>query len=110
MRKLPVAVKSAIIASAAILAMAVLGFFVLLISCRMRQRKRVLRKKSVFCQHNLNHDPDYRSSARSTSPVMDQHCQDQYYDGYGGRIDTHTTGANRQYYLWRTLRKTFRYD
>lgn len=110
MRKLPVAVKSAIIASAAILAMAVLGFFVLLISCRMRQRKRVLRKKSVFCQHSLHHDPDYRSSARSTSPVMDQHCQDQYYDGYGGRIDTHTTAANRQYYLWRTLRKTFRYD
>lgn len=110
MRKLPVAVKSAIIASAAILAMAVLGFFVLLISCRMRQKKRVLRKKSVFCQHSLHHDPDYRSSARSTSPVMDQHCQDQYYDGYGGRIDTHTTAANRQYYLWRTLRKTFRYD
>lgn len=109
MRKLPVAVKSAIIASAAILAIAVLGFFVLLISCRMRQKKRVLRKRSVLCQHNLHHDPDLRSSARSTSPVMDKHCQDQYYDGYGGRIDTHTT-ANRQYYLWRTLRKTFRYD
>lgn len=109
MRKLPVAVKSAIIASAAILAVAILGFFVLLISCRMRQKKQVLRKKSIFCQHNLHHDPDLRSSARSTSPVMDTHCQDQYYDGYGGRIDTHTT-ANRQYYLWRTLRKTFRYD
>lgn len=109
MRKLPVAVKSAIIASAAILAIAVLGFFVLLISCRMRQKKRVLRKKSVFCQHNIHHDPDLRSSARSTSPVMDKHCQDQYYEGYGGRIDDHTT-ANRQYYLWRTLRKTFRYD
>ncbi|XP_022173642.1 uncharacterized protein LOC111036057 [Myzus persicae] len=109
MRKLPVAVKSAIIASAAILAMAVLGFFVLLISCRMRQKKRVLRKKSVFCQHNIPHDPDLRSSARSTSPVMDKHFQDQYYDGYGGRIDDHTT-ANRQYYLWRTLRRTFRYD
>lgn len=113
MRKLPVAVKSAIIASAAILAIAVLGFFVLLISCRMRQKKRVLRKKSVFCQHNLHHDPDLRSSARSTSPVMDKHCQDlaqdQYFDGYGGRIDARTT-ANRQYYLWRTLRKTFRYD
>lgn len=109
MRKLPVAVKSAIIASAAILAVAILGIFVLLISCRMRQKKRVLRKKSIFCQHNLHHDPDLRSSARSTSPVMDTHCQDQYYDGYGGRIDTHTT-ANRQYYLWRTLRKTFRYD
>lgn len=109
MRKLPVAVKSAIIASAAILAVAILGFFVLLISCRMRQRKRVLRKKTVYCQHNLHHDPDLRSSARSTSPVMDTHCQNQYYDGYGGRIDAHTT-ANRQYYLWRTLRKTFRYD
>uniref|UniRef100_A0A2S2NPJ5 Zonadhesin n=1 Tax=Schizaphis graminum TaxID=13262 RepID=A0A2S2NPJ5_SCHGA len=109
MRKLPVAVKSAIIASAAILAIAVLGFFVLLISCRMRQKKRVIRKKSVFCPHNLHHDPDLRSSARSTSPVMDKHCEDQYYDGYGGRIDAHTT-ANRQYYLWRTLRKTFRYD
>ncbi|CAI6351011.1 unnamed protein product [Macrosiphum euphorbiae] len=109
MRKLPVAVKSAIIASAAILAIAVLGFFVLLISCRMRQKKRVLRKRSVLCQHNIHHDPDLRSSARSTSPVMDKHCQDQYYDGYGGRIDPHTT-ANRQYYLWRTLRKTFRYD
>lgn len=109
MRKLPVAVKSAIIASAAILAIAVLGFFVLLISCRMRQKKRILRKKSVFCQHNIHHDPDLRSSARSTSPVMDKHCQDQYYEGYGGRIDDHTT-ANRQYYLWRTLRKTFRYD
>lgn len=109
MRKLPVAVKSAIIASAAILAIAVLGFFVLLISCRMRQKKRVLRKKTVYCQHNLHHEPDLRSSARSTSPVMDTHCQDQYYDGYGGRIDAHTT-ANRQYYLWRTLRKTFRYD
>lgn len=108
MRKLPVAVKSAIIASAAILAIAVLGFFVLLISCRMRQKKRVLRKKSVFCQHNIHHEPDLRSSARSTSPVMDN-CQDQYYDGYGGRIDAHTE-ANRQYYLWRTLRKTFRYD
>lgn len=110
MKKLPVAVKSAIIASAAILAIAVLGFFILLISCRMRQKKRILRKKSVFCQHNLHHDPDLRSSARSTSPVMDQHCQDQYYDGYGGHIDAHTTAANRQYYLWRTLRKTFRYD
>lgn len=110
MRKLPVAVKSAIIASAAILAIAVLGFFVLLISCRMRQKKRILRKKSVFCQHNLHHDPDLQSSARSTSPVMDQHCHDQYYDGYGGHIDAHTTAANRQYYLWRTLRKTFRYD
>lgn len=109
MRKLPVAVKSAIIASAAILAMAILGFFVLLISCRMRQKKQILRKKSVFCQHNLHHDPDLRSSARSTSPVMDKHCQDQYYDGYGGHIDNHST-ANRQYYLWRTLRKTFRYD
>ncbi|CAH1711372.1 unnamed protein product [Aphis gossypii] len=109
MRKLPVAVKSAIIASAAILAIAILGFFVLLISCRIRQKKRVIRKKSVFCQHNLHHDPDLRSSARSTSPVMDKNCQDQYYDGYGGRIDAHTT-ANRQYYLWRTLRKTFRYD
>jgi len=110
MRKLPVAVKSAIIASAAILAIAVLGFFVLLISCRMRQKKRVLRKKSVFCQHNIHHDPDLRSSARSTSPVMDKHCQDQYYEGYGGRIDDHTTANHRQYYLWRTLRKTFRYD
>lgn len=109
MRKLPVAVKSAIIASAAILAIAVLGFFVLLISCRMRQKKQILRKKSVFCQHNLHHDPDLRSSARSTSPVMDKHCQEQYFDGYGGRIDARTT-ANRQYYLWRTLRKTFRYD
>lgn len=113
MRKLPVAVKSAIIASAAILAIAVLGFFVLLISCRMRQKKRVLRKKSVFCQHSnhhLHHEPDLRSSARSTSPVMDdKHCPDQYYDGYGGRIDVHSE-ANRQYYLWRTLRKTFRYD
>ncbi|XP_025200622.1 cell wall protein DAN4-like [Melanaphis sacchari] len=109
MRKLPVAVKSAIIASAAILAVAILGFFVLLISCRIRQKKRIIRKKSVFCQHNLHHDPDLRSSARSTSPVMDKHCHDQYYDGYGGRIDAHTT-ANRQYYLWRTLRKTFRYD
>lgn len=109
MRKLPVAVKSAIIASAAILAIAVLGFFVLLISCRMRQKKQMLRKKSVFCQHNLHHDPDLRSSARSTSPVMDKHCQEQYFDGYGGRIDACTT-ANRQYYLWRTLRKTFRYD
>lgn len=110
MRKLPVAVKSAIIASAAILAIAVLGFFVLLISCRMRQKKQILRKKSVFCQHSLHHDPDLRSSARSTSPVMDQPCHDQYYDGYGGHIDAHTTAANRQYYLWRTLRKTFRYD
>lgn len=110
MRKLPVAVKSAIIASAAILAIAILGFFVLLISCRVRQKKRVLRKKSVFCQHPPHHDTDLRSSARSTSPVMDKHCQDPYYDGYGGRIDTHTTAANRQYYLWRTLRKTFRYD
>lgn len=109
MRKLPVAVKSAIIASAAILAIAILGFFVLLISCRMRQKKRVLRKKSIFCQHSIHHDPDIRSSARSTSPVMDKHCQDQYYDGYGGHIDTHSA-ANRQYYLWRTLRKTFRYD
>jgi hypothetical protein len=109
MRKLPVAVKSAIIASAAILAIAILGFFVLLISCRIRQKKQILRKKSVFCQHNLPHDPDLRSSARSTSPVMDKHCQEQYYDGYGGRIDAHTN-ANRQYYLWRTLRKTFRYD
>lgn len=111
MRKLPVAVKSAIIASAAILAIAVLGFFILLISCRMRQRKRILRKKSpsVFCQHNIHHDPDLRSSARSTSPVMDKHCHDQYYDGYGGHIDAQST-ANRQYYLWRTLRKTFRYD
>lgn len=109
MRKLPVAVKSAIIASAAILAIAILGFFVLLISCRMRQKKRVLRKKSIFCQHSLHHDPDVRSSARSTSPVMDKHCQDQYYDGYGGHIDAHSA-ADRQYYLWRTLRKTFRYD
>lgn len=111
MRKLPVAVKSAIIASAAILAIAVLGFFILLISCRMRQRKRILRKKSpsVFCQHNIHHDPDLRSSARSTSPVMNKHCHDQYYDGYGGHIDAQST-ANRQYYLWRTLRKTFRYD
>lgn len=110
MRKLPVAVKSAIIASAAILAIAILGFFVLLISCRVRQKKRVLRKKSVFCLHAPHNDSNLRSSARSTSPVMDKHCQDPYYDGYGGRIDTHTTAANRQYYLWRTLRKTFRYD
>lgn len=109
MRKLPVGVKSAIIASAAILAIAIIGFFVLLISCRMRQKKRVLRKQSVFCPHNQHHDQDLRSSARSTSPVMDKHCQDQYYDGYGGHIDTHST-AYRQYYLWRTLRKTFRYD
>lgn len=110
MRKLPIAVKSAIIASAAILAIAVLGFFVLLISCRMRQKKQILRKKSsVYCQHNIHHDPDLRSSARSTSPVMDKHCLDHYYDGYGGHIDAQTT-ANRQYYLWRTLRKTFRYD
>lgn len=109
MRKLPVAVKSAIIASAAILAIAVLGFFVLLLSCRMRQKKQILRKKSVFCQHNLHPDPDLRSSARSTSPVMDKHCQEQYFDGYGGHIDARTN-VNRQYYLWRTLRKTFRYD
>lgn len=108
-KKLPAAVKSAIIVSAGILAIAVLGFFVLLILCRMRQKKRIIRKKSVFCNHNLHHDPDLRSSARSTSPVMDKHCHDQYYDGYGGHIDPHTT-ANRQYYLWRTLRRTFRYD
>lgn len=107
-KKLPVAVKSAIIASAAILAIAVLGFFVLLVSCKMRQKKRVVRKKSVLCNHNIHHDLDLRSSARSTSPVMDKHCHD-YYDGYGGRIDPQTT-SNRQYYLWRTLRRTFRYD
>ncbi|XP_050433442.1 uncharacterized protein LOC126841159 [Adelges cooleyi] len=109
MRKLPAAVKSAIIASAAILAIAVLGFFVLLVSCRMRQKKRVLRKNSVYCKHNIHSDPDLRSSARSTSPVMDKPYHDQYYDGYGDRIDDRMT-ANRQYYLWRTLRRTFRYD
>ncbi|XP_050540709.1 uncharacterized protein LOC126905230 [Daktulosphaira vitifoliae] len=109
MRKLPVAVKSAIIASAAILAIAVLGFFVLLVSCRMRQKKRVMRKNSVYCKHNIHPDPELRSSARSTSPVMDKNYHNQYYDGYGSRIDDRVA-ANRQYYLWRTLRRTFRYD
>lgn len=105
-KKLPLAVKSAIIISGAILALAVLGFFALLLSCKIRQAKSRMK-----CQRELYREQfqnsEFRQSSRSTSPVVSK----SNYNGrsFNNNIQSNVA-SNRNYYLWQTLRKTFQYD
>jgi hypothetical protein len=105
-KKLPLAVKSAIIISGAILALAVLGFFALLLSCKIRQAKSRMKCHRELYRENF-HNSEFRQSSRSTSPVVSK-------SNYNGRSFANnmqpTLASNRNYYLWQTLRKTFQYD
>lgn len=104
-RKIPVGVKSAIIISGIILAMATFGFLSLLISCRVRQKRSLLRaKQDLMCEHLQNED--FMASQQSLSPVLTKHQQAYSHHNH----DVHTNPHNRHYYLWRTIRRTFRYD
>lgn len=105
-KKLPLAVKSAIIISGAILSLAVLGFFALLLSCKIRQaRSRMKCHRELYREQFQN--SEFRQSSRSTSPVVSK-------TNYNGRNFTNNiqsnVASNRNYYLWQTLRKTFQYD
>ncbi|XP_014287151.1 uncharacterized protein [Halyomorpha halys] len=105
-RKIPVGVKSAIIISGIILAMATFGFLSLLISCRVRQRRSLLRaKQDLMCEHLQNED--FMASQQSLSPVLTKH---QHVYSNHHNHDAHSNPNNRHYYLWRTIRRTFRYD
>lgn len=107
-KKIPVTVKSAIIISIAILMLAIFGFLSVLISCRLRQKKARLRvKQDILCEHLKNED--FMNSQQSLSTVLTKQ------PGRTPPVFTQNsipsdTATNRQYYLWRTLRKTFQYD
>ncbi len=105
-KKLPLAVKSAIIISGAILALAVLGFFALLLSCKIRHAKSRMKCHRELYREQFQNS-EFRQSSRSTSPVVSKL-------NYNGRSFTNNiqsnVASNRNYYLWQTLRKTFQYD
>ncbi|CAH0393775.1 unnamed protein product [Bemisia tabaci] len=108
-KKLSTGVKSAILVSGAIIGIAVLGFFALMISCRIKQKKARLRaQRDILCDH---FHEELRSSARSTSPVMPPGMEENTCE-HGVRSTAIPTRHynNRHYYLWRTLRKTFQYE
>ncbi|KAF6211837.1 hypothetical protein GE061_012353 [Apolygus lucorum] len=108
-RKIPVTVKSAIIISIAILILAIFGFLSVLISCRLRQKKARLRaKQDILCEHLKNED--FMNSQQSLSPVLTKPSSRGAPPVFSQNQVHPSATNNRQYYLWRTLRKTFQYD
>lgn len=105
-KKLPLAVKSAIIISGAILALAVLGFFALLLSCKIRQAKSRMKCHRELYRERFQNS-EFRQSSRSTSPVVSK--SNYNTRNFPNNIQTNVA-SNRNYYLWQTLRKTFQYD
>ncbi|XP_024082948.1 uncharacterized protein LOC106670181 [Cimex lectularius] len=104
-KQIPFSIKSAIIISGAILALAIFGFMSVLISCRVRQKKARIRAKQDILREHLKNE-DFMTSQQSLSPVLNKH---QRGPVFSQGIHSNTT-SNRHYYLWRTLRKTFQYD
>ncbi|RZF47770.1 hypothetical protein LSTR_LSTR006034 [Laodelphax striatellus] len=105
LRKFPPGVKSAILASGAVLGIAILGFLTVLVTCRLRQRSARLRaKRDILCEQLQE---DFRSSQCSLSPVLNKHQRVPVFSSRGIHSNT---SSNRHYYLWRTLRKTFQYE
>lgn len=105
-KKLPLAVKSAIIISGAILALAVLGFFALLLSCKIRQAKSRMKCHRELYRERFQNS-EFRQSSRSTSPVVSK--SNYNTRNFPNNIQSNVA-SNRNYYLWQTLRKTFQYD
>lgn len=105
-KKLPLAVKSAIIISGAILALAVLGFFALLLSCKIRQAKSRMKCHRELYRERFQNS-EFRQSSRSTSPVVSK--SNYNARNFPNNIQSNVA-SNRNYYLWQTLRKTFQYD
>lgn len=105
-KKLPLAVKSAIIISGAILALAVLGFFALLLSCKIRQAKSRMKCHRELYRERFQNS-EFRQSSRSTSPVVSK--SNYNTRNFPNNIQSNAA-SNRNYYLWQTLRKTFQYD
>ncbi|KAL1459875.1 hypothetical protein WDU94_011826 [Cyamophila willieti] len=102
-RRIPSELKSVITISGAIIAFAVLGFFVLLISCKVRHKKAQKFIKHGMLREHMR-EATLRSSTRSDTPVV----KNGYYAGCDHMSDTSSTA--RQTYLWKTIRKTFRYE
>ncbi|KAI5703771.1 hypothetical protein M8J76_005848 [Diaphorina citri] len=102
-KRIPSELKSVITISGAIIAFAVLGFFVLLISCKVRHRKAQKFIKHGMLREHMR-EQTIRSSTRSDTPVV----KNGYYAGCDHTSDTSSTA--RQHYLWKTIRKTFRYE
>uniref|UniRef100_A0A8D8M704 Uncharacterized protein n=1 Tax=Cacopsylla melanoneura TaxID=428564 RepID=A0A8D8M704_9HEMI len=102
-RRIPSELKSVITISGAIIAFAVLGFFVLLISCKVRHRKAQKFIKHGMLREHMR-EATLRSSTRSDTPVV----KNGYYAGCDHMSDTSSTA--RKAYLWKTIRKTFRYE
>lgn len=101
-RRLPFRLKSVITISGAIIGFAVLGFFVLLISCKVRHRKAEKYMRHGMLREHM--EATLRSSTRSDTPVV----KSGYYAGCDHTSDTSSTA--RKQYLWKTIRKTFRYE
>lgn len=108
-KKLPLAVKSAIIISGAILALAVLGFFALLLSCKIRQAKSRMKCHRELYREQFQNS-EFRQSSRSTSPVVSKSNYSRRSFSINNNNIQSNIASNRNYYLWQTLRKTFQYD
>lgn len=108
-KKLPLAVKSAIIISGAILALAVLGFFALLLSCKIRQAKSRMKCHRELYREQFQNS-EFRQSSRSTSPVVSKSNYSRRSFSINNNNIHSNIASNRNYYLWQTLRKTFQYD
>ena len=106
LERIPAAVKSAIIVSAAIFGLAILMFLAIFLTCRVRQR-RARQRYVKEMKNSPTPNSIMKTSCRTrNTPIF---VASTSYRKDRALVEDHDFVAPRRYYLWNTIRKTLRY-
>lgn len=106
LERIPAAVKSAIIVSAAIFGLAILMFLAIFLTCRVRQR-RARQRYAKEMKNSPTPNSIMKTSCRTRNTPM--FISSTSYRKDRALVEDHDFIAPRRYYLWNTIRKTLRY-